>query len=241
MHPRLHIPGPLSADTRIELAPAAAAHARALRLTAGRPVTLFDGSGGEYAGEVTAVERRRVTVHVGPHHPVEREAALAVHLFQAVGKGDRMDTAVEKATELGVTHIVPVLSERTVVRLNDAERAERRRRHWQAVAVSACEQCGRNTVPEVAVPLPLDRVWPALAPCATRLILAPGGEQRLGAVRPVSPTALLVGPEGGWSETEIAAAQAHGCTPVAAGPRILRTETAAVVALALLGGAAGEI
>ncbi len=241
MHPRLHVPGPLAAGSSIELPPASAAHARALRLSPEQPLILFDGEGGEHISRITSAGRRRITVEVGPHDPVEREPPVAVHLYQAVGKGDRMDMAVEKATELGAARIVPVLSERTVVRLNDPERAERRRRHWQAVVISACEQCGRNTVPEVATPIPLADAWEPMESCASRLILEPGGEQRLGVVRPSSPTALLIGPEGGLSAAEVETALARGFTAIGAGPRILRTETAAIVALALLQSAAGEI
>ncbi|MBK5943254.1 16S rRNA (uracil(1498)-N(3))-methyltransferase [Halorhodospira halophila] len=239
--PRLYIAQPLAADSVIELTADAAAHARALRLRPGDTVTLFNGNGGEHASEVVAVERRRVTVHVGAHQPTERELPAPVQLLQAVGKGERMDTAVEKATELGASEIVPVMTERTVVRLNDPQRASKRRRHWEAVARAACEQCGRNTPPRVTEPVPLGRAWAQCDGYPLRLTLDPLAEPRLSELTGTAATSLLIGPEGGLSPAELQAAEAHGYRRGRAGPRVLRTETAAVVALAAVGLALGEL
>ncbi|MBK1727501.1 16S rRNA (uracil(1498)-N(3))-methyltransferase [Halorhodospira neutriphila] len=237
---RLYLPLPLAAGSELELPADTAAHARALRLQPGAPVTLFNGAGGEHPSTVSAVERRRVTVQVGPHEPVERELPVAVQLLQAVGKGERMDTAVEKATELGVTELVPVLTERTVVRL-DAKRAAKRRRHWQAVAASACEQCGRNRLPAIAEPTPLAGAWAQAAPYPLRLTLDPEAAPSLGATAGGGATAVLIGPEGGLTPAELEAAERQGFRRVRSGARTLRTETAAVVALAAVGLAAGEL
>ncbi|ABM61709.1 16S rRNA (uracil(1498)-N(3))-methyltransferase [Halorhodospira halophila] len=239
--PRLYIAQPLSAAAVIELTADAAAHARALRLRPGDAVTLFNGEGGEHPSEVVAVERRRVTVRVGAHDPTERELPAAVQLLQAVGKGERMDTAVEKATELGVSEIVPVLTERTVVRLNDPQRAAKRRRHWEAVARAACEQCGRNTPPRVAEPVPLAQAWGHSRDYPLRLTLDPLADPRLSELTGAQATSLLIGPEGGLSPTELEAAGEHGFLRGRVGPRVLRTETAAVVALAAVGLALGEL
>ncbi len=239
--PRLFVPQSLTPDETLELTADAAAHARALRLRPGDPVTLFNGAGGEHPSEVTAVERRRVAVRVGAHHAVERELPVPVQLLQAVGKGERMDTAVEKATELGVAEIVPVLTERTVVRLDDPRRAAKRQRHWAAVARSACEQCGRNTPPRIAEPVALRQAWQQAADYPLRLTLDPLAAPRLSSLAGGQATALLIGPEGGLSPAELEAAAASGFQRGRMGPRVLRTETAAAAALAAIGVALGEL
>jgi 16S rRNA (uracil1498-N3)-methyltransferase len=201
-------------------------------LRVGELVTLFNGAGGEHAAVITAIGKRGVTVEVGAHCAIEREAPLAVTLVQAVSSGERMDLTIQKAVELGVGAIQPVLSERSVVRL-DGERATKRVAHWQQIAISACEQCGRNRVPTVH-PLAPFSSWIANAPrAATRWLLWPEADQSLRELpKPPAPIELLVGPEGGLTDNEAQAARAAGFLAVRIGPRVLRTETAAPALLA---------
>ncbi|HJX16884.1 MAG TPA: 16S rRNA (uracil(1498)-N(3))-methyltransferase [Acidiferrobacterales bacterium] len=247
--PRFYIPVALAAQTTLALPEAAAHHAaRVLRLRGGDAVTLFNGTGGEYTARITAIGRhdesrdgrgrpRReqtvdVTVAIERHDPVERESPLPVTLVQALSSGERMDLTIQKAVELGVSRIVPVESERCVVRLK-GERAVKRVTHWQQVVISACEQCGRNRIPEVRMISPLD-VWLAAEESdAQRWLLLPGARTALRELpRPQKPVELLVGPEGGLTDVEADAAQRAGYQPVRLGPRVLRTETAAPALLA---------
>ena len=233
--PRFHVPVPLTIAATLDLPEAAAHHAaRVLRLRSGDAVTLFNGTGGEYAARITAIGKHAVTVAIERHDPVERESPLPVTLVQAVSSGERMDLTIQKAVELGVARIVPVESERCVVRLK-GERAEKRVAHWRQVAISACEQCGRNRIPEVRMISPLD-VWLAVEECdAQRWVLLPGADAALRDLpRPQKPIELLVGPEGGLTDAEAEAAQRAGFRPVRLGPRVLRTETAAPALLAAL-------
>ncbi len=224
---RLYLPVPLRSGHEVTVEGERAHYLRSvLRLRAGAPLTVFDGEGGEFDAEVLAFDRRRVRLRLGAWRDVERESPLRIHLGLAVAKGERMDWAVQKAVELGVAAITPLLTERGNVVL-EGERAERRRRHWQAVAVAACEQCGRNRVPAVAPPQPL----PAWLPGRRGLVFDPSGAS-LGALpEPAGELALLIGPEGGLTAAELRLAEAEGFVPVALGPRILRVETAAVAAL----------
>jgi len=234
-NPRFYIPAALTAPASLALPEAAAHHAaRVLRLRNGDAVTLFNGTGGEYAACITAIGKHDVTVAIERHDPVERESPLQVTLVQAVSSGERMDLTIQKAVELGVARIVPVESERCVVRLK-GERAEKRVAHWRQVAISACEQCGRNRIPEVRMISPLD-VWLAAEENdAQRWVLLPGADMALRALpRPQKPIELLVGPEGGLTDAEADAAQRAGYQPVRLGPRVLRTETAAPALLAAL-------
>ncbi len=232
--PRFYISVPLVANTRLDLPVAAAHHAaRVLRLRAGDAVVLFDGRGGEYAAAITAVGKQQVAVETGAHHAVERESPIDVTLVQAISSGDRMDVTIQKAVELGATRVVPVESERCVVRLK-GERAEKRVAHWQQIAIGACEQCGRNRVPEVTEVVPFD-VALARPGAAQRWLLAPGATSSLRDLpRAGKPIEILVGPEGGLTDAEIAAARRAGFEPVRLGPRVLRTETAAPALLAAL-------
>jgi len=233
--PRFHVPQLLAEGMRLAL-PAAAAHhaARVLRLRSGEAVTLFNGQGGEYAARIAAIGKRDVEVEIGRHDPVERESPLTVTLAQAISSGERMDLTIQKAVELGVTCIVPVESERCMVRLQ-GERAEKRVAHWQQVAISACEQCGRNRIPEVRMILSLDAWLAAEASDAQRWVLLPGTHTALRELpRPQQPVELLVGPEGGFTDNETEAMRRRGYQPVRLGPRVLRTETAAPALLAAL-------
>ncbi|HUQ09470.1 MAG TPA: 16S rRNA (uracil(1498)-N(3))-methyltransferase [Steroidobacteraceae bacterium] len=212
---------------------------RVLRLDVGAQVTLFDGTGGEYAGTLER-DGKKIWARVGAHDPVERESPLDITLLQGVARGERMDLIVQKATELGVARILPVLAERSVVKLG-AEQRDRKLEHWQAVAVSACEQCGRNRVPEVAAPQSLGDAIAKLAPESRRCLLAADASQPLvAAVNGASAVALLIGPEGGLGDNEQRFAAANGFGAYRIGPRILRTETAGLAALAALQSMGGD-
>jgi 16S rRNA (uracil1498-N3)-methyltransferase len=214
--------------------------ARVLRLDPGAPVILFDGTGGEYQGTLER-DGRNWWAKVGAHDPVERESPLAITLLQGVSRGERMDLIIQKSTELGVARIVPVLAERSVVKIDARQRA-RKQEHWQAIAVSACEQCGRNRVPQVVDALSLGDAIAALAPEGARCLLAADATGSLAkAVTSGERTlALLIGPEGGLSDNEQKFARANGFTAYRLGPRILRTETAGLAALAALQTLAGD-
>ena len=236
--PRFYSPVRLSADSSIDLSENAARHAcRVLRLRAGDELTLFDGLGGEYAARISEVARERVSVEVLQWRDLECEAPIRLTLVQALQAGEKMDMTMQKAVELGVARIVPVASRRSVVRL-DGERALRRLEHWRGVVASACEQCGRNRVPEVAALGGLDR-WlgqPA-ASGVLRLMLVPGAAQTLNDLAIPAPggeVELLIGAEGGLAPEEVALAAAAGYQGVRLGPRILRTETAGLAALAAI-------
>ncbi|MFU8820887.1 MAG: 16S rRNA (uracil(1498)-N(3))-methyltransferase [Gammaproteobacteria bacterium] len=239
--PRVFVHSPLAAGQRLTLEGEAAAHlGRVLRVRAGEPVVLFDGSESEFASEVVAATRRTVELAVGPGREVNRESALELVLLQGVCRNERMDWVVRKATELGVTAIRPVMTERSVVKLDPAKTAGRIE-HWRAIAISACEQCGRNLLPDILPPLPVTAALSAHRG-ATGVLLDPeakGGPDTLQ--RPAGPLCLLVGPEGGLDERERAAAHAAGYTGIRLGPRILRTETAALTGLTLLQARFGDL
>jgi len=235
---RFHVPDPLGPGVELALPDASGHHAtRVLRLGVGDPVVLFDGHGGEHDAVILRIHRNEVSARVIGFRDVDRESPLRVTLVQGISSGDRMDITLRKAVELGVGAIVPVATERSVVKLRD-ERADRRRQHWQALAIAASEQCGRNTVPAVAEPVDY-RVWLAALPNEageqSRIALAVGGNASLANLpKPVGDVLLLVGPEGGLSPEEASLAVTRGFTPIRMGPRILRTETAAVVAMAAM-------
>jgi 16S rRNA (uracil1498-N3)-methyltransferase len=245
--PRFFCPESLSPEASIDLPEDAARHAcRVLRLRVGDELTLFDGRGGEYAARIAAVDRQRVRVDVGAWRDVECEAPIDVTLVQALQSGEKMDMTIQKAVELGVARIVPVASKRSVVRLEGA-RAQRRVDHWRAVVVSACEQCGRNRVPQVAEITELGELadWLATPGSAggvangdvLRLMLAPGAAQTLADVGRPAPgvrVELLIGAEGGLAPDEIDRARAAGYRALRLGPRVLRTETAGLAALAAI-------
>ena len=232
--PRFYCREALAPGAHIDLPEPVARHAvRVLRLPPGAEIVLFDGRGGEYEARIERIEKDRVVAALGVWHDVERESGLKVTLVQAVQAGEKMDYTVQKTVELGVSHIVPVDSRRSVIRLS-GERAARRVAHWQGVAAAACEQCGRNQVPQLA---PLEKLesWLARpADGALRLILAPDGEQALVDLPPAQNIQMLIGAEGGLDPQEIIAARQVGFMAVRMGPRILRTETAGLAALAAM-------
>lgn len=230
---RIHVPLPLAVGASLDLPDEAARHvAQVLRMRVGEPLVLFNGEGGEYQATITATGRRDVAVSIDSFDPVDRESRLDITLVQCVSKGERMDYTVQKAVELGVSRILPLLSERSVVKL-DAERWDKKLEHWRGIAASACEQSGRTRLPEVAPVQKLD-AWLATSASALRLVLAPTESVSLNALPPATSIALLIGPEGGLSDNEIAAARQAGCVGIGLGPRVLRTETAGVAALAAL-------
>lgn len=236
--PRFFCPEPLAAGASVMLPEGPARHAvRVLRLGVGAELSLFDGAGGEYAARISSVRKDSVQVEVGAWRDEECESPLQVTLVQALQAGDKMDLTVQKAVELGVAAIQPVSSRRSVLRL-DGERAARRVEHWRGVAASACEQCGRNRVPAVADVLPLVQWLASLPPVSgevpLRLMLAPGADRALTMLPPVRNATLLIGAEGGLDPQEVAAASAAGFMPVRMGPRVLRTETAGLAALAAM-------
>lgn len=239
---RFHVDLQLSAHSEVVLPAAASMHLlQVLRLRPGAELTLFDGRGGEYRARLLNAERRGARVAVGEWRDRECESPLAVTLLQGVARGERMDLIVQKSVELGVTRIVPVLTAFSVVRL-DGGQAGKRREHWQAVANSACEQCGRNRVPEVATPVGLAAGLAALAAGGVRAVLEPDAAVTLAdAARGCTAATLLIGPEGGLSPEELTLAAAHGFTACRLGPRVLRAETAPLAALALLQAMAGDL
>lgn len=212
--------------------PEAQAHyiGRVLRMAPGDAVQLFDGSGQEYLGELLEVGKKSVRVTLAQALPGQAESPLHVHLGQGLSRGERMDWAIQKATELGASVITPIVSERCEVRLKD-ERADKRLAHWRQVAISACEQCGRSTVPTIHSPVLLAD-WLKARDEALKLVLHPVAEPLISHARPAS-LAFLIGPEGGLSEVEVEQAKAAGFHAARLGPRVLRTETAPVVALAV--------
>ena len=235
--PRFHVPTDLTSGAELLLPPGAARHVQVLRLQPGSAITLFDGRGGEWDAKVLRMGRSDVQVAVGAYHAIEREPVRRVHLATSLMASDRMDWLVEKATELGAVGFTPVLTERSSLRLS-GERAEKKRAHWQAVAMAACEQSGRNQVPTVRGQLAFEEFVPS-AQAGHRLLLslAPGTiplREAQASWGTADPVTLLSGPEGGFSPREEAAALAAGFTPITLGSRVLRAETAPLAALAML-------
>jgi 16S rRNA (uracil1498-N3)-methyltransferase len=234
--PRFHTPSPLPPGALIELPDRAARHVQVLRLQPGNRITLFNGEGGECEATVTRMGRSEVQVRIERYLPLERETAREVHLAMGMPANERMDWLVEKATELGVNAVQPLLTERSVLRLA-GERADKKRVHWQGIAIAACEQCGRNRVPMVH-PVATLAAWLNTAATATRLLLSLEPDSRpltsLIPSIPSGPVVFLSGPEGGLSQAEEDAARQHGFVPVSLGARTLRAETAPLAALAAL-------
>lgn len=238
MPPRFFVDQALAQPGELSLPPAAARHVQVLRLQPGSAITLFDGQGGEWQAEVLAMGRSEVRVHLQTQQPVQRELDHAVTLALAMPANDRMDSLVEKATELGVRAIQPLMSERSVLRLN-AERADKKVAHWRGVAIAACEQSGRTQLPEIA-PVQTLAAWLAALPAAEagqrRWLLSPTAAQPLAqlAATPATRTLVLSGPEGGLSPAEEQAALSRGFLAAQLGPRILRADTAPLAVLSWL-------
>lgn len=236
MSVRLYVDAALRRDAEIDLPAAAARHVQVRRLQPGDPLRLFDGQGGEWRATVLRMGRSQVLVRVGDFDAAEREAALAVTVALGMPANERMDILVEKATELGVHAIVPLLTERSVLR-PDGERAQRKRAHWQGIAAAAAEQCGRNRVPQVAAVQTLGDFLARPADGARRLLLTPAADAAALRAAAAGADALLTlsGPEGGLSPAEEAAARACGFAATSLGERVLRAETAPLAVLAWVG------
>jgi len=234
--PRLYLPQPLRAGAEIGLPPGPSRHAQVLRLQPGDALTLFNGDGTEWSVEVIQMGRSEVQVRVGEQQVVDRELALQVTLAIGMPANERMDTLVEKATELGVAAIQPLICERSVLRLA-GERAHKKVEHWRGVAVAASEQSGRTQVPQIAAVRSLSdwlRDTAASNAQARRFVLSLRDARRFDAAACDGPVIFLSGPEGGLSESEEALARQAGFTPLSLGPRVLRADTAPLAVLAAL-------
>lgn len=238
--PRIFHSHLLAPNSRITLDENASRHvAKVLRLSAGAVLRLFDGQGGEYSATIAEVSKREVIVTVGEHITLEVESPLTVTLAQGVSKGERMDFTIQKAVELGVNRIVPLDTERSVVNLK-GDRLDKKLEHWRGVIISACEQCGRNTIPEL---LPMHSLgsWLDVPLNGTGLLLDHRANSTVSELNIKGTVTLLIGPEGGLSEKERFQAYAAGYTGLRLGPRVLRTETAAMTALAALQSRCGDL
>jgi len=233
----------LKKDTLIDFDDNARRHiAQVLRLKPGTAITLFNGLGGEYGATLELVNRRRITASVHSYDPRSVESPLEITLAQGISRGERMDYTLQKATELGVQRIVPLITERCGVHLNE-ERQAKRLQHWHGITIAACEQSGRNTLPTIQAITPLTQ-W--LSECRNRsplqLVLDPGAVHSINDLPvPANGVELLIGPEGGLEDGEIELARRHGYQPLTIGPRILRTETAGVATLAIIQSLWGDI
>ncbi len=250
---RVFVDDELHSGSVVELARDTASHvAKVLRARSGDEMILFNGDGREYTGAIETVRGSRVSASIGAARSIDRESAFQITLLQCVPRGDRMDFIVQKATELGVVRIVPVLSHRSVVRLDEDQGASKQL-HWRAVAVSACEQCGRNRLPMVAAPQPLLNYLGAMAPQSSnnllRLILEPERDQQPqsaalalpGTAPPATGAEIAIGPEGGFTLEELEAFELSSFARVGLGPRVLRTETAAIAAIVVLQAQFGDM
>ena len=229
---------PLTCGEEVVLDPMASRHLSVLRLKAGSEVTLFNGEGGEYSTRIlTAGKTCRLSIEAFSDR--EMESPLAIHLGIGISRGDRMDLVVQKATELGVKTITPLYTERTEVKLK-GDRADKKLRHWRQIAVSACEQCGRNRLPEISSPEPIAHWLPVSADL--KFVLHHRSEKNLRDYASAPKTvALLIGPEGGLSTSEISTAEKNGFNPLTLGPRVMRTETAPLAAVSIFQSLWGDM
>lgn len=231
---RTHLDLPLAVGATVPLGDAASAHLlRVLRLGLGDALVLFNGDGFDYEARLVSVAKRGAEAEVMARREVANESPLRVVLAQAIARGDKMDWVLQKATELGVAEIVPIVTERTEVRL-DAERGDKRALHWRGVVAAACEQSGRAQVPAVQAPVALAAWLAGMAPEVPVLYLDPDADGGLRDAAVAAQCALVIGPEGGFGERDLQALRAAGALGVRMGPRVLRTETAGLAALAAL-------
>jgi 16S rRNA (uracil1498-N3)-methyltransferase len=239
---RVYVDTPITVGKRLVIEGSAVNHiTRVLRLRSGDALTVFDGRGGEYSARIEEFRRDTVVVAVDEHRDVERESPLSLTLAQGISRGERMDWIIQKATELGTARIIPVFTKRSMVKL-DERQAEKKLQHWRGIAVAACEQSGRNRIPDLASPLDFPEVLRDGDPAATRLLLSPTADLGIDDLEPTATgITVLIGPEGGLAETEHAAAVAAGFSPVRLGPRVLRTETAAIAALTIIQNYFGDL
>lgn len=238
---RIYQPGEYATGQRIELSPEASHHVLVvLRMKLGDPLILFPGDNQEFMGTVATINKKKVLIELTKVQQINRESPRRLHLAQAISKGERMEFVIQKAVELGVASITPLLTARSVIKLDD-ERLQKKRMQWQAIAVGACEQCGRNKVPQIA---PIDSLQHYLVDCkvSLRLTLDPQAQKTWRDLSfDQNDMALLVGPEGGLTPEEIDLAFSHDFQSVRLGPRILRTETAALAALSILQALSGDL
>jgi 16S rRNA (uracil1498-N3)-methyltransferase len=238
---RIYVDTPLSVGQQVLLPEQAATHVtRVLRLRAGAALTLFNGQGGEYAAELLAGERGATRAAIRQQFPIERESPLRLTLLQGISRGERMDLIVQKATELGIERLIPIAADHGVVRL-DPIQGIRRVEHWQSIAISACEQCGRNRVPPIGAVVTLAKALEQLPVQGARLLLDPEAQASLASVTVAGAATVLIGPEGGWSETERRLCERARIVGCRLGPRVLRTETAPLAALAALQTLYGDL
>ncbi len=239
--PRVYSPQTMAIGDRIELEAGAARHlTSALRMNSGQLVTLFNGTGGEYTAELVEAKKGKATVTINSFNQVDRESSLSIHLAIGISRGERMDWIVQKATELGVSEITPLFTERCEVKLS-GDRLDKKVGHWQQVAISACEQSQRNRIPSVNTPIKLEQ-WQQDCEASLKLVLHHRTEKSLGdMLAPSAEIALLIGPEGGLSEREIEQAISLDFSSLALGPRVLRTETAPLAAISILQSLWGDM
>jgi 16S rRNA (uracil1498-N3)-methyltransferase len=233
--PRFYCPQPLALGSTVDLPEAVAHHLHVVRMQPGDEVVLFNGEGGQFRAALAEIGKKRARANVTDFEAVEVELPYAVTLVQGLPEGSKMDWIIEKAVELGVAAIQPLAAQRSVVRLS-GERADKRRAHWEAVVVAASEQCGRNRLADVA-PVEECARWFARPATGRRILLSPRADASLAQwarANPAQDVRLLVGPEGGFTAAEEDAAVASGALALSMGPRVLRTETAGLAALAIL-------
>ena len=239
---RVHVESALVPGSRVTFGGTAAAHiTRVLRLKAGDAVSLFNGDGNDYPSRLVGFGRNQVEAEVTGSASARAESRLAITLVQGIARAERMDLVVQKATELGVVAILPVATARSVVKL-DRDSRERKLAHWRGIAISACEQCGRARIPTIGDPQPLAELLAGPPAARARLLLAPDARLSLGAAARGEPAIeILVGPEGGLTEGERQGAIDAGFRACRLGPRVLRSETAAIAALAVIQVVAGDL
>lgn len=231
--PRIYQPGVLTPQQLLQLVDDAANHVgRVLRMAPGDALILFNGDGHDYPAVITDSGKKTVTVQINAKLENQVESPLKIHLGQGISRGDRMDFAIQKAVELGVTEITPLFTERCGVKL-DAERLQKRTEQWQKIAISACEQSGRSKVPTVHSAQNLDK-WLGQPTEELKLTLDPWAKDTIKTLTPVTALRLVIGPEGGFSDREIQLTNSAGFVAVQLGPRVLRTETAALTAISAL-------
>ena len=232
--PRIHHPEPIQQLGSLALGEDAAGHVgRVLRMKEGQEVLLFDGSGAEFPAEITEVSKKNVTVNVTERIERSSESPLDLHLGQVISRGDKMEFTIQKSVELGVNTITPLISERCGVKL-DAKRFEKKLAQWQKIAIAACEQCGRNTVPVIRPIMQLEE-WCSEPSEALKLNLHPRAKYSINTLpEPINKVRLLIGPEGGLSAEEISMTEQYKFEETLLGPRVLRTETAALTAITAL-------
>jgi len=232
--PRIYHPQTLQVGTDVVLSENACSHVlKVLRLRPGDALTLFDGNGAEFSAQLMEQSKNWATVKVLDKNEVSVESPLQIHLAQGLCRSEKMDYVIQKSVELGVVSIVPILTERVTVKLS-SDRAEKKIQHWQSKIIHACEQCGRNIVPRIGTPKPLVD-WMKTTGSGTKFILSPTQARKLSEFSPATPEIYIaIGPEGGFSESEIQSAEQNNLYPLQLGPRISRTETAAVATLSAL-------